>query len=462
VNAPDARVADSLGEARDQRASVPNQRADTALPAYSPGPGAIRPATWPDPLYGLVHIASWAAALLATPPFARLAGISLSDVPGEILFGRAFPSRLDHVRGVYHLARLARPRDRALQAAALAHDVGHGPFSHLTEPLMREWLGCDHEERAARQLAAVRAALSATALRRLSWLDWDEVAALVVGRGADRRGGLLNGRLDYDNADNVARFVLAAGLGEPGYAPEALARALRLLPRDANTPDPERAREGMDPLRHSPTYLLEPAEADGMAWQVARRHLYGFLHSDHQNLSPHAMLRKAIELALTSGTLPADFLDLTDAQALACLEGNVERGTGALAQRVQAGPEHRHTCLWEAEVPIVATRARAILGEWRARLEVESELASQAGLAPHDVILEVLTSRAGRALPPFGSASRPDSLVWLPAPLPAPRLLHVFISPSAPRDYRRRLRAAAERLLGALGLAPHTGADSPE
>ncbi|GAC1459297.1 MAG: hypothetical protein PVSMB4_18620 [Ktedonobacterales bacterium] len=193
----------------------------------------MRTATWHDPLYGSVRVAGWAAGLLSTPPFARLAGISLSDVPGELLFGHPFPTRLDHARGVYHLTRIARPRDRTLQAAALAHDLGHGPFSHLSEPLMREWLGCDHEERAAQQLQVVRATVPAAVARRLAWLDWDEVAALVVGAGPDGRGALLSGRLDYDNADNVARFLSSAGMGEPGYAPEVLARGLRILTAEA-------------------------------------------------------------------------------------------------------------------------------------------------------------------------------------------------------------------------------------
>src|SRR5262245_23265033 len=115
----------------------PGQPSGGASKSFS---GAVRPRVVADPLYGEVRVAGWAAALLATPPFQRLSGVSLSDVPGEILFDRqgfptggAFPSRLDHTLGVYHLARLTRPRDRALQAAALAHDLGHGPFSHLTE-----------------------------------------------------------------------------------------------------------------------------------------------------------------------------------------------------------------------------------------------------------------------------------------------------------------------------------------
>ena len=39
----------------------------------------------PDPLYGASRLSAWAAAIVATPPFQRLARVSLSDVPGELL-----------------------------------------------------------------------------------------------------------------------------------------------------------------------------------------------------------------------------------------------------------------------------------------------------------------------------------------------------------------------------------------
>ena len=188
---------------------------------------ATRPATVADPLYDHIKLSAWAMAMLSTPPFKRLTGVSLSSVPGELLFRHAFPSRLDHAVGVYHLARSARPRDRALQLAALAHDLGHGPFSHLTEPLMLEWLGMDHEARSIALLERVRLALPDSVRRFTTWVDWDEVADLMRGRG---RGPLLSGDLDYDNMDNVARFKLLAGFGSPAYDPRVLARGLRLLP----------------------------------------------------------------------------------------------------------------------------------------------------------------------------------------------------------------------------------------
>lgn len=412
-----------------------------------------RPRTWSDPLYGVVRLSAWASALLATPPFARLAGISLSDVPGEMLFGRAFPSRLDHTRGVYHLTRLARPRDRMLQAAALAHDLGHGPFSHLSEPVMRAWLGCDHEQRAAERLAAVRAALSATVLRRLAWLDWDEVAALVVGAGTGARGALLNDQLDYDNLDNVARFARAAGLSQPAYDGMALARALRLTPADTLSEGVEATGPSGEPA--SPTYLLAAAEVDALGWQGERRRVYDFLHDDHRNLVPHAMLRKAVELAFAAQTLPPDFLDMTDAEALASLGANTQRGTAALIARVRAaGYERHHACLWEAEIP--ADAAHKVLGGWRERLALEAELAAEAGLAPYEVIVEAIVSKAGRALPPLSATGRPGTFTWMPAPPQAPCLLHLFVAAGTPRDYQRRLRAAAERRLGAWGALPRS------
>src|SRR5579859_4200537 len=51
-------------------------RGDDSGPTGGSRPG-LRTATWHDPLYGSVRVAGWAAGLLSTPPFARLAGISL-------------------------------------------------------------------------------------------------------------------------------------------------------------------------------------------------------------------------------------------------------------------------------------------------------------------------------------------------------------------------------------------------
>jgi hypothetical protein len=419
--------------------------------------GARRPrgGNYSDPLYGEVRVAAWAVSLLQTRPFQRLAHVSLSDVPGELLFERPFPSRLEHIRGVYFLARLARPRDRMLQAAALAHDLGHGPFSHLTEPLMRERLGEDHEARAARLLERVRADLSDSALRQLGWLDWGEVAHLVVGGGSGRRGALLNGKLDYDNADNVARFLLAAELGQPGYDPRTLARALRLVGRTDLTEPP--VTEDMPhtsnnrPGEGQAVYLLASAQGDALAWREDRAQVYNCLHEGHRNLALHAMLRKSIDLAAAADLVAPDFFDLTDMQALAELRSPRSTPGALIADQVARGD--CYDCVWEALVP--SARAPEIpFGCVRERLELERRLAAEAGLAGHNVVLEMLTSSAARSLPPLGMPNRPDSFASLPEPEVLPCVLHLFIVPQAGHDYVRRVRIAAERLFGRYDVQP--------
>lgn len=417
-----------------------------------------RPAIFPDALYGTVRLSWWAAALVSTPPFQRLRGISLSDVPGEWLFACPFPTRLEHTLGVYHLTRLARPRDRALQAAALLHDLGHGPFSHLSESLMRERLGLGHEARSAVLADTVREALTTSIMRRMSWLDWDEVAALLRGEG--ERAALLAGRLDFDNADNVARFLQAAELGAAHYDPVLLARALRPLPATLASAGVSRSGRSR-PLRglptgerrrlsYAPVYLMGDAQEHAEGWQRDRATVYAFLHDGHRNVATHAMLRKALDLAACANLLPRGFFDLTDEGAYQLLAGCGEQSIASLAEAARAG--RTYACVWEAETPARHEALHALLRDRRSLLALEARLAAEAGLGEHEVVVEGVISAARRALPPIAPQGRPEHLVWLPEPLPAPRVLHVLAARGAPRDYLHRLRTAAERHFAALGV----------
>jgi HD superfamily phosphohydrolase len=400
--------------------------------------GWLQPVTLPDALYGSVRVAGWAAALLETEPFQRLAGVSLSDVPGLLLFGRPFPSRLDHAIGVYHLTRLARPRDRALQAAALAHDLGHGPFSHLTEPLMADRLGIDHEQRSSRLVFKVRDALAPWIQRYLDWLDWDEVAALVQGQGDDGRGALLNGLLDYDNIDNIARFLAASGLGSPGYDPVTLARGLTLSA--ANSSDDE-----VTPV----VKLAASVAEDARAWQHDRRIVYDYLHSGQRNLALHAMLRKAIDLAAGGGRLAPDFLAYTDGEALAHLGALPEVGLATLITGVIGDMEYRR--VWDAALGSEQNALMPLLSSREERLRLEAQLASEAGFADHEVIVEPIVSSAERALPPFiGANGRAE--MSAPQPKRPVTRLNVFAAPGAPNDYLHRLQIAASRAFARFGV----------
>jgi hypothetical protein len=77
----------------------------------------------------------------------------------EFVYPAANHSRFEHVVGAMHLAGLLvenlpvdmKPDDKQmLKLAALLHDVGHAPFSHLFEPLMTKYLNANHEDMSTR------------------------------------------------------------------------------------------------------------------------------------------------------------------------------------------------------------------------------------------------------------------------------------------------------------------------
>jgi hypothetical protein len=89
--------------------------------------------------------------LVDTAPFQRLRRIRQLG-PAFLTFHGAESSRFTHSLGVFHLARRAfkrlveqapelEPHRPVLYAAALLHDLGHGPLSHTGE----EMFGLRHE-----------------------------------------------------------------------------------------------------------------------------------------------------------------------------------------------------------------------------------------------------------------------------------------------------------------------------
>lgn len=352
-----------------------------------------------DALYGTIVLEPWAARLVRTEEFHRLHGVSLSSLPPAFWPIVAPASRWEHCLGVYHLATLARPDDLELQAAALLHDAGQPPFSHLAEHLMEEMLGVDHEERVAELIARV------DALRNVPQIDWDAVPSLILGEG---RGQLLNGTMDLDNIDYPLRSFEDL---HDAYDARQLARGL---------------------IQHNGMVALRPEiEDEALAWQETRRQLYGRYY-DHGNLVPHAMLRKAVEMVATADALPPSFFEWTNVQALDFL-ASFEVVRPILDRLWAVNP---YTCVWEA---VTSANLRI---PWRDMLALEAEVAQRAGLRPVDVVLELSTSRAARALPPILINGR---LSAMPEPAPSDRILHVFVA-----QHSERAVDAAEALLAEI------------
>ncbi|MDX2151474.1 MAG: HD domain-containing protein [Bryobacteraceae bacterium] len=92
-----------------------------------------------DPIHGFIRLSSDEADIVETPVFQRLRGIRQLAMANMVYPG-ALHTRFDHTLGVFHVTSLLckvfkfSPEDsRLVRLSALLHDLGHGPFSHVSE-----------------------------------------------------------------------------------------------------------------------------------------------------------------------------------------------------------------------------------------------------------------------------------------------------------------------------------------
>jgi HD superfamily phosphohydrolase len=156
-------------------------------------------------------------ALIDTPEFQRLRRIRQLGL-AYFAYQSAEHSRFTHSLGAFHLAQrlIAKLRlthdipeaaQTAVRVAALLHDVGHGPFSHVIESI----LGFHHED------FTVEAVLSEeTAIGRLLSAFSDtlgtDVAAIVRHEFTPHAlGHIVSSQLDVDRMDYLLRDSLMTG-----------------------------------------------------------------------------------------------------------------------------------------------------------------------------------------------------------------------------------------------------------
>lgn len=178
-----------------------------------------------DPVHGPIPLQGVPLALLSTPMFQRLWGIRQTGF-AHLVFPGANHTRLEHSLGAFFVAgrmaeAIGRPPEEAetIAAAALLHDVGHGPFSHTLDAPMLEVLGHGHE-RISRQEIVGSAQRPGEhpipALLERGGLSPARVAGLVdPASGSERRSlsrALLHGPVDADRIDYLQRDAHYTGV----------------------------------------------------------------------------------------------------------------------------------------------------------------------------------------------------------------------------------------------------------
>ncbi len=103
-----------------------------------------------DPIHGNIIFDETAAKIINTPEMQRLRYIKQLDM-AYLVFPGANHCRFEHSLGSMAVANEISQRiygniSEELSYAGLLHDIGHGPFSHLSEFVMKKYLKKSHEQ----------------------------------------------------------------------------------------------------------------------------------------------------------------------------------------------------------------------------------------------------------------------------------------------------------------------------
>jgi len=182
-----------------------------------------------DPLYGLIQITQPELSILKTIPVTRMRWIKQMGL-ACLVFPGANHTRFEHSLGTMFVAdRLIdalidktdddflRENLQAIRFAALLHDLGHSPFSHVTEEFFRrnpEYLptlgeNYDHEIYTE---AVIHSNKDIRAICKKENIDPNFVVKLAAGKSRTFLDSLLSSSIDVDKIDYVARDSYFCGL----------------------------------------------------------------------------------------------------------------------------------------------------------------------------------------------------------------------------------------------------------
>jgi hypothetical protein len=318
-----------------------------------------------DSVHDHVTVEGVARDLLDVPVVQRLRRIrQLGTV--HLVYPSANHTRFEHSLGVYHLACRALEhlgidgrshRAARVQAAAILHDVGHGPFSHNLEDLTHRHTGKYHDD-----VHELLADGEVAAVLRDHDLSPERVADLVAGHG--RLGQLVSGELDVDRMDYLVRDAHHTGVPYGTIDTGRLVRELTFV-------DGELA-------------LAEGNVQTAESLLIARALMNPTVYSQHAARISKSMLRQGAERLIEESDLTAGELRRMDDHDFMVALRDCP-ATEEYARRY----DHRDLfkrAVWAELRDVPADLIAADHGTVR---EFEAEIADRAGLPPREVIVDV-------------------------------------------------------------------------
>jgi HD superfamily phosphohydrolase len=335
-----------------------------------------------DPVHGYVYITESEKDIIDSYPMQRLR--RLRQLAGsEYVYPGANHTRFEHCLGVMYLAGkvLENPHISQLvndqevdvcRIAALLHDVGHGPFSHIFEGLLIKNLDKTHEDLTS---WIIEESEVADILSKMGY-DSNEVGELAVGKLHKKNRAFLDqiisSAVDVDKQDFIVRDTYHTG-AEYGFI------------------DVFRLIHALDVLGENLAVELGALSALE-AIVIARIESFKSIYFHRVGRAAQIMLATAMEkanseLGLTSFKTPEEYMALDDYTVWSALK------KCNASQSIIANLEQRRMlkCAYERTFYEKDAMMSNLFGRESYRQQIQSEIAKEAGVEAESVVIDVPT-----------------------------------------------------------------------
>lgn len=172
-----------------------------------------------DPVFGFISIDGTESNIISSPIFQRLRRIRQLAF-ANLVYPGALHTRFEHSLGVCHIVSLLSTKlclkdneKRLIRLAALLHDIGHGPFSHVSEEALEIYTDRGKRPGNLNKTDKIHEKITAQIIKTDS--DWNRSIArtdrdiiikiLGPGYGDPLLHSIVSGPIDADKQDYLLR-----------------------------------------------------------------------------------------------------------------------------------------------------------------------------------------------------------------------------------------------------------------
>jgi HD superfamily phosphohydrolase len=265
-----------------------------------------------DPIHGNIDLDQTETKIINTPEMQRLRYIRQLDM-AYLIFPGANHCRFEHSLGTMQVTKeltssIYKDKMREFSYVGLLHDIGHGPFSHLTEFAVKKYLKKSHEQMGEEiiknsEISDILSDSGFSVKKILGYFREPEKVDIVGGTlGSDRIDylmrdshytGVAYGVIDYDRL----KATIVAHKGKLAIDESGLSGAESLL--------------------------------------IARYFMYSNIYSHHAKIIAAKMLEHAVELCLEEGAFDAKEMSrMYDEELLIRIRDSNVRRASAMVERL--------------------------------------------------------------------------------------------------------------------------------